>query len=181
MMYAQYDKKGNIIAYSNAELDNMVLIPEDIYSDTMHEQYVIVNKEFVLKENAPENIDNEVKVRGSKPKSVDAHKRYLINDVNNLFQNTYALTPDREYIYKAKEEEAIAFLKDVDPWLDDYPFIKYESEVRNTTPQEVALLYLHKAKESKQKLAVIEAKRQAKIIAINAATTIEEVESAYKG
>lgn len=181
MKYAQYDKNGNIIAYSTDKRDNMVEVPEGLYSDTLHEEYVIVNEEFVLKSEAPEMIENTVVVHGTQPTDVEAHKKYCIRDINAAYEKSRILTSNKDYIYKAKEDEANAYLADSNPNIDNYPFIKYESEVRSITPTETANLYLAKAKVAKEQLAIIESNRQRKIIAINSATTIDEVDAAYRG
>lgn len=181
MKYAQYDKQGNIIGYSTDKRDNMVEIPQELQSDTLHKEYVIVNEEFVLKSEAPDVIENTIVVRGTQPTDVEAHKRYCIRDVNAGYERNMVLTSNKDYIYKAKEDEANAYLNDSAPVIDDYPFIKYESEVRGITPTETANLFKAKAKVAKEQLAIVESRRQSKIIAINAATTIDEVEAAYRG
>lgn len=180
MKYAEYDKNGNIIAYCTDQKDNMVLIPEDIYSKTMHNDYVIVNGEFVLKTKAPTEINNEV-VSHVREQDLESYKKYCIRDLNTRYERNMVLTTGKEYIYKAKEDEANAYLNDANPNIDDYPFIKNEAKVRDITPTETANLFKAKAKVAKEQLAIIEANRQRKIIAINAATTIDEIETAYRG
>ncbi len=180
MKYAEYDKNGNIIAYCTDQKDNMVLIPEDLQGNTPHKDYLIVNGEFVLKSEAPDNIDNDVIEHGTRFTDVNAYKKYLIKDINVLSERSTIVTPGKEYIYKAKEDEANAYLSATDPDIDDYPFIKNEANVRGITPIETAQLFKAKAQVAKEQLAIIEANRQRKIIAINTATTIDEVEQAYR-
>ena len=178
MIYAEYNTQGNITGYCNVQKDNMVLIPTDIYSDTMHNDYVVVNGEFVLKTDAPNDINNDVVTYEPVQQDLAKVKRSAVNELNGMSVKTYMLTPGMEYIYNSKEQEALAYLTDADPILDDYPFIKLESEVRGITALETASLFKAKAKVAREQLAIIESNRQRRLIAINSATTVEEAKSA---
>ena len=174
MTYAQYNKQGDIISYCNRELIDSIEIPQNIYSDNMHEQYCVVNREFVLKDDAPQTINNSVA-----DDDVEVDLQRLKNDLRTRTSRGVNI----EYIHRLKEKEAIEFLDsvnvDVHPITDDYPFIQNESEIRGITPIECANLFKQKADEERNRLVAIEMKRQQSKIDINNATTVEEAETAY--
>ncbi len=85
--------------------------------------------------------------------------------------------PGQSMIYLAKEAEARAWLADPAPDMADYPMLSAEIGLTAPDAQALAQIWLNMATLWRQAAATLEARRLTLSAAIDAATTVAEVEA----
>lgn len=113
---------------------------------------------------------------------LEDHRKNAINAINQTAGSVRAkymtVIPGQEATYLMKEAEVKAYLADPTPVATDYPMLKAEADACGMTLAEVATLVSTTAAAWKPLAAQIEGLRRGAIVAIEAATTAAEIDTA---
>lgn len=102
-----------------------------------------------------------------------------INDVSSKVRSKYVTQiQGQEVVYTLKRDEAVRYIADTSPDISRYPLIAAEIGITAATAYEVAQVYLKMSHQFVSSLAMLEHVRLTAIVAIESATTREEIENA---
>lgn len=125
----------------------------------------------------PGNTDDGVARIAGQPEDVINTARHIaatriavvVSDVRSAFTTDIR---DQSLVYTLKEEEARAWLSAPGAPLEDFPFLQAEVGISVDTADELAEIWLEKAKTRKRALARIE---QIRMLSINAVRQIDDI------